>query len=101
MIKEKKIEYETDLFLQDHPQGLFIKASEQGLIEIVNELIRRWYDPSTLNNKAIILASYYGYLSVVERLLQDKRVDPSDLDNEAIGLASQNFRRELYGNISR
>ena len=38
-------------------------------------------DPSFDENRAIAYASWYGHLAVVERLLQDKRVDPSATDN--------------------
>ena len=34
-------------------------------------------------------ASQNGYIAVVERLLQDRRVDPSAYNNEAIHLASK------------
>ncbi len=38
---------------------------------------------------AIILASLYGHIAIVNRLLQDNRVDPGDGDNYAIIIASQ------------
>jgi hypothetical protein len=38
----------------------------------------------------LINASYDGHLTIVERLLQDKRVDPSADDNKAIRWASDN-----------
>ena len=46
-------------------------------------------DPSSAdNNQAIRDASLNGHLAVVDRLLQDGRVDPSACDNDAIRLAS-------------
>jgi ribosomal protein L28 len=45
------------------------------------------FDPSVFKNKAIILASIYGRLEIVEKLLDDRRVDPSDNNNEAIKAA--------------
>ena len=36
------------------------------------------------------MASKNGHLSVVERLLQDPRVDPSDDDNYAFCMAAEN-----------
>jgi len=45
-------------------------------------------DPSEQNNEAIIWASEYGRVKVVELLLKDKRVDPSAQDNKAIIWAS-------------
>jgi hypothetical protein len=42
------------------------------------------------NNCAIRAASYYGHIAVVEKLLQDPRVDPCADDNYAIRQAFKN-----------
>jgi hypothetical protein len=42
------------------------------------------FDPSADDNFAIRLAALNGHLAVVERLLQDERVDPSDFKSLAI-----------------
>ena len=47
-------------------------------------------DPSDNDNYAIICASKYGCLDIVNRLLQDPRVNPADSANKAIRLASRN-----------
>jgi hypothetical protein len=52
-------------------------------------LLEERVDPSALNNQAVHVAAFYGHLSIVERLLQDKRVDPSADDNAAVRWASQ------------
>ena len=46
-------------------------------------------DPLSRNNAAICIASRFGRLEVVERLLQDPRVDPSTDNNHAIYVASR------------
>jgi hypothetical protein len=40
-------------------------------------------------------------LAVVERLLQDKRVDPAARGNEAIRLAAENGRREVVERLAK
>jgi surface antigen len=47
---------------------------------------RQLAEPDLIDDKS----SNYGHFAVVERLLQDKRVDPSASDNFAIRLASTN-----------
>eukprot|EP01117_Protostelium_nocturnum_P019131 TRINITY_DN8202_c0_g2_i3.p1 TRINITY_DN8202_c0_g2~~TRINITY_DN8202_c0_g2_i3.p1 ORF type:complete len:433 (-),score=97.27 TRINITY_DN8202_c0_g2_i3:111-1409(-) len=59
----------------------------------MREWIRQINNPSDQQNNAIINASSEGHLEVVERLLEDERVDPSDQQNKAIINAS--FRGHL------
>jgi len=68
-------------------------ASEKGYLSIIEILIQLKHpivDPSSNGNNAIRMASSYGHLSVVERLLQDPRVDPSCYGDEALQYASIN-----------
>jgi hypothetical protein len=48
------------------------------------------FDPSADDNRAIRQAAMDGQLAVVERLLQDERVDPSANNNE---FATQNDKK--------
>jgi ankyrin repeat protein len=66
---------------------------------VVDYLLRHaMFDPSADDNRnrnrnraiAIQLAAKNGHLAVVERLLQDERVDPSASNNLAIRMAAQN-----------
>ena len=66
----------------------FIHEIRTGNVSNVDELIRGGINPSFYNNYVFRLASENGHLAVVERLLQDARVDPSANDNEAIQMAS-------------
>lgn len=98
LINSKRIQYKTNYLIQQsehestHP---IIKASAIGDAEIVDELIKRGFDPFVLRNYAIGLASENGHIKVVERLLQDERVNPADNRNEAIELASKNGHIEV------
>lgn len=82
--KQQQIKQKTDKFLLDlsstrhkvYPINVAITLEE---LDIIDELIKRGYDPSADSNLAIELASRRGYLSVVNRLLQDPRVNPSAL----------------------
>lgn len=58
------------------------RNSLQLLLEISN------IDPSVDNNNALILASKEGLLEIVDELLKDPRVEPSDQNNQAIFSAS-------------
>lgn len=53
------------------------------------DILLLYYDPSINHNDAISIASSRGYIDIVDRLLQDKRVDPSDQDNLAIIYAAR------------
>ena len=69
---------------------LFREAVDQENVERVDLLIRLGVDPSGDDNYAITVA--HDCLPLVERLLQDRRVDPSAYNNHAIRMAS------LFGN---
>ena len=91
LIRKRRIEFKTDLLEQNPGIGFKLaEASKSGDVEVVDELISRGYDPSYKNDLPINLASEYGHLPVVERLLQDRRVDPSAINNFAIRMASYN-----------
>ena len=51
---------------------------------ILNVLFDDQTDPSVYDNEEFRIASKNGNIDVVDRLLQDMRVDPSANDNEAI-----------------
>lgn len=100
LIRRKKIEHKTDLLINNADiSDKITEASKLGNAEIVDELIKRGYDPSENNNKAIREASAKGHLGVVNCLLKDERVNPSANKNESIQLASGHVRREPYGDI--
>ena len=76
LIRQRRVEYRTDKLVDD--ENILYKvaeASKLGDVEVVDELIRRGYDPSVNNNHALIEASNKGDLAVVNRLLQDNRVN--------------------------
>ena len=79
---------EEDIKHSNEDEILNHVANESELFEYIELAIDLGADPSKENNKAIIQASDFGYLNVVNRLLEDDRVDPSDLENEAIIQAS-------------
>jgi ankyrin repeat protein len=69
-------------------------AVKNGHVDIVDYLLRHaMFDPSARdnnnNNYATGLAAECGHLAVVERLLQDKRVDPSASNNYAVRRAAE------------
>jgi ankyrin repeat protein len=60
-----------------------------GNLDIVDMLLNdSKIDPG--KNESIILASQHNYLNILNRLLQDHRVDPSIRDNYSIEIAAQN-----------
>ena len=67
----------------------FFIACKINNIELVNLLLLFDCDPLT-NNAAIRVAAQNGHIDVVDRLLQDGRVDPSASNNYAIRIASLN-----------
>ena len=73
-------------------QQMFQNACCKNKCELVDLLLLdESVDPSFNNNSAIRYASNYGYIAVVDRLLQEKkRVDPSADNNYAICWASNN-----------
>lgn len=91
LIRKRRIEFKTYLLLRNvNIQYKIVDASTKGDVEVVDELIKRCYDPSENGNSAIIYASGRGHIQVVNRLLQDERVDPSSHNNLASALASKN-----------
>jgi hypothetical protein len=61
----------------------FAWAAGSGHVEVVNLLLDtpgRGIDPADYHNKAIRNAAENGHLDVVDRLLQDQRVNPNDDD---------------------
>lgn len=70
--------------------GIISKASECGLYEIVDQLIKDdRVNPAERNNQPLINAAKGNHIQVVERLLQDPRVDPVDQNNCALAIASR------------
>jgi len=67
-----------------------IVASQRDYLQIVELLLTLGADPRYKENKAIRRASEYGHLDILNRLLQDERVNPSDDNNYAIRRASSN-----------
>lgn len=57
-------------------RGLFRTAVNYNYVELIDYLIKNGVDPCIDDNYAIQQASNYGYLSLVNRLLQDPRVNP-------------------------
>ena len=97
IINGKRISEKTDRFLQKTENPLNT-ASKLGDVEIVDELLNRGYDPDftsiliaifgAYNSISIHDASSKGHLDVIDRLLQDERVDPSSMNNQTIRNAS-------------
>jgi len=65
------------LFTQQWDQDLLGMAAQEGDVAVVDLMIQAGVDPSTKGNWAIRYASESGHLPVVNRLLQDKRLDTS------------------------
>ena len=64
-------------------------ACEYGCLDIVDKYLPL-SDPSDNDNSAIVIASGCGHLDIVDRLLQDARVDPSAQIGDAMRRASMN-----------
>jgi len=72
--------------------GPICEASTFGNVEVVDRLLqytkkRLMVDPPESKNVALMYAINNGHINVVDRLLQDDRVDPSSHDNIAFRLA--------------
>ena len=67
----------------------FKEVVKKGDVEKVKNMLKD-VDPSMDDNYAICCASRYGYLSIVNLLLEDPRVDPSSQNNFCIVWASSN-----------
>jgi hypothetical protein len=90
------------------PIPLFTEAVITGDLVLVDLFLHDpRVDPSASNNLAIRLASEYGNLGVIERLLHDLpswhpyrgSVDPSALNNEAIRRASMNGHLDVVNRL--
>ena len=91
------IELRTDQFLAsifrqylDKPyfnvneeQNHIIISSNLNDVEILSELIQAGFEPQLYDNNLFMVASSKGRLPVLERLLQDPRVNPADRLGEA------------------
>lgn len=92
--KQQQIKQKTDEFLVSLNDGYYhldpiTEALWREQLDIIDELIKRGYDPSVGDNRPIVIASKKGYLNIVKRLLRDPRVDPAGDDNMAIIEASR------------
>jgi ankyrin repeat protein len=78
----------------DFKKHAIVFSSKMGFVDVVDTLIRHYHVyPSQKDDEGhdlIQIASRYGHLAVVDRLLQEARVDPSAGHNYAILLASDN-----------
>jgi len=81
-------------FEQEILDYCIIKASKNGHLNVVERLLQDKRVNPSYGNYAIRYASMYGHLAVVERLLQDKRVDPTAYNNDAIRCACR------YGHLA-
>jgi surface antigen len=92
--KAQQVEHATtiDRCVADEVAGLddLFVASEAGDVVRIDELLRDGVNPSADDNAAIRWAAANGRVTVVQRLLQDKRVDPSAKDNWASFRAAAN-----------
>lgn len=75
--------------------AVFMDFIEQGDYDRVVEYLEAGIDPSQNENYAIVIASRYGHLEIVRRLLQDERVNPAEHDNDAIVYAAFNDNVEI------
>lgn len=67
-------------------------ACKKGYLVIIDILIQH-IDPSFMNNSPLYVASKYGHVDIVTRLLKCNSVNPSDMNNRALGKACK------YGHI--
>jgi surface antigen len=65
-----------------------VRAAVNGHVDVDFFLRHAMFDPSAEGNVAIRRAAENGHLAVVERLLQDERVNPSDGNNLAVRSAA-------------
>ena len=97
VVMKRKIEHRTDFLLsQSTPENVLYYASIYGDIDTVDDLLNRGVDPNIEvtdqdgNNtfSLFVWAIKTGNIKVIDRLLQDDRIDPSADDNSAIKWAS-------------
>jgi hypothetical protein len=67
-----------------------VRAAENGHIAVVDRLLQDVRVDPSADGNSAIQIAAYYNLAVVERLLQDKRVDPSANDNYAVRAAAVN-----------
>jgi ankyrin repeat protein len=72
---------------------MLLRASIGGHLEVVKVLAENGADPKADSNEALIMASHYGRLNVVQWLVEEKNVNPSVREFEAFKMASR------YGNF--
>lgn len=75
-------------------QGL-IETAQLGNLNILNILIEHGINPAAQNNQALIEAVKSGQLHIVQRLLQDARVDVKTNKNQALIEAIRNGDLEM------
>jgi ankyrin repeat protein len=73
----------------------FYTACNTGNVELVNTYLENGHDPCEYSNSAIRIACETGCISVVDRLLQDKRINTSNIVNSALYKACKNGHIEL------
>lgn len=69
----------------------FFNACREGDLTQIQRSLEQGVDPSMESNKAIRMASAWGYVDIVKLLLQDSRVDPTVFFNYALRWAC-NYR---------
>lgn len=75
--KREYVQRRTNDFLEtlkDKNDAIPIASNERDSDDIVNELIRRGFDPSAHDNEAIAVYSAKGNINMIDKLLQDPRV---------------------------
>lgn len=79
----------TNTISEDIVKEIFLTDND----EIIKNLIHNsYFDPSIMDNCAIIWASRKGYDDIVEFLLKDKRTNPTIGNNICIFFASENYK---------
>ena len=93
LINKKRIQHKVEYLLsQSDPQNVLYYAVIYGDVDTVDELLKRGVDPnfSIIEHEGTLELSLFkwalrsGHVSVIDRLLQDDRIDPTVDDNSAI-----------------
>lgn len=94
-IRSRSIDY-----IKRWENNAFNIACEAGDIEVVEDLLQTGADPTTKNNYALINASTRGHVDIVNRLLQDSRVNfYIDTKNRALISAIINKRLNVVNRL--